>query len=51
MADLQVEQDFGSGQATNYNRTLNISDALATTTFTANDVEYKREILFLPPHR
>lgn len=49
MADLQILQDFGNGEATNYNRSLNISDAIATTTFTVNGVNYKREVFVSAP--
>lgn len=44
LGDLILKQDFGGSQPTNYYRGLNIQDGLATTTFTVNGVEYKREI-------
>ncbi len=49
MADLQIEQDFGNGEITNYKRSLNISDAVATTTFTVNGANYKREVFVSAP--
>lgn len=51
MADLMIEQDFGGKQPTAYKRSLNISDAISTTIFTIDGVQYKREILFLHHHR
>src|SRR6476659_3282513 len=43
MADLTIAQDFGGKQPTTYDRTLNISDAICTTTFTVDGIQYKRE--------
>lgn len=44
MADLVIEQDFGGKQPTNYKRSLSIKDALSTTIFTIDNVQYKREV-------
>ncbi len=44
LADLMIHQQFGSGKPTGFYRDLNIRDAIATTTFTVNAVQYKREI-------
>ncbi|WP_116787986.1 glycoside hydrolase family 95 protein [Flavobacterium psychrotrophum] len=49
LGDLILKQDFGGSQPTNYYRGLNIQDGLATTTFTINGVEYKREIFASAP--
>ena len=49
MADLMIEQDFGGRQPTAYHRSLNISDAISTTTFTIDDVQYKREVFVSAP--
>jgi alpha-L-fucosidase 2 len=44
MADLMIEQNFGGKQPTAYKRSLNISDAVSSTTFTIDGVNYKREV-------
>jgi len=49
MANLTIAQDFGGKQPAAYNRTLNISDAICTTTFTIDGVQYKREIFASAP--
>lgn len=49
MADLQIEQDFGNASVSKYTRSLNISDAVSTTTFTAGGVNYKREVFISAP--
>lgn len=49
MADLQILQDFGGKQPTAYKRSLNISDAVSTTVFTIDGVQYKREIFISNP--
>ncbi|MEP6845163.1 MAG: glycoside hydrolase family 95 protein, partial [Panacibacter sp.] len=49
MADLMIQQDFGGRQPTAYKRSLNISDAVSTTTFTIDGVEYKREVFISAP--
>jgi alpha-L-fucosidase 2 len=49
MADLVIDQDFGGNQPTSYKRSLNITDAICTTIFTINGVEYRREIFVSAP--
>lgn len=49
MADLMIQQDFGGKQPTAYKRSLNISDAVSITTFTIDDVQYKREVFVSAP--
>ncbi|KOS06113.1 alpha-L-fucosidase [Flavobacterium akiainvivens] len=49
LGDLKIKQDFGNAQPTAYYRGLNIQDAVATTTFTVNGVEYKREVFASAP--
>jgi len=49
MADLMIEQDFNGKQPTAYKRSLNISDAVSTTTFTIDGVTYKREVFVSAP--
>jgi len=44
LADLVIQQQFGSGKPSGFYRDLNIKDAIATTSFTVNAVHYKREI-------
>jgi len=43
LANLILKQNI-NGTISNYTRTLNIADAIATTSFTVNNVTYKREI-------
>ncbi|UKT64201.1 glycoside hydrolase family 95 protein [Pedobacter mucosus] len=43
LANVFLKQKI-NGQVTNYTRSLNIADAVATTEFTADGVSYKREI-------
>jgi alpha-L-fucosidase 2 len=43
LANLILKQTI-NGTISNYTRTLNIADAIATTSFTVNNVTYKREI-------
>ncbi len=43
LANLILKQTI-NGTISNYTRTLNIADAIATTSFTVNNVVYKREI-------
>jgi alpha-L-fucosidase 2 len=47
LADLKIHQDVG--QASDYYRDLNIRDGVATTTFAANGVRYKREVFASAP--
>src|SRR5262249_44739820 len=49
LADLTIEQDFGAKQPTAYNRTLDIEDAISSTTFTIDGIQYKREIFASAP--
>lgn len=49
MADLMIEQDFGGKQPTAYKRSLNISEAVSTTTFTIDGINYKREVFISAP--
>ena len=49
MADLMIQQDFGGRQPSAYKRSLNISDALSTTTFTIDGIQYKREVFVSNP--
>ncbi|WP_029288438.1 glycoside hydrolase N-terminal domain-containing protein [Pedobacter sp. R20-19] len=43
MANLLLKQKI-NGKVSNYLRTLNIADAIATTSFTVNGINFKREI-------
>jgi alpha-L-fucosidase 2 len=47
LADLRIRQE--AGPATDYYRDLNIRDGVATTTFSAGGVHYKREIFASAP--
>lgn len=49
LADLTIDQDFDNKQPTAYQRTLNISDAIHTTIFTIDNVQYKREVFASAP--
>ncbi len=49
LGDLMIKQDFEGGEPRAYYRDLNISDAIATTRFTIDGVEYKREIFASAP--
>ena len=44
LANLVIQQQFGSSKPSAYYRDLNINDAIATTTFTVDGIKYKREI-------
>lgn len=44
LGDLLIKQEFKSDSSTAYYRDLNISDAVATTTFTAGGVKYTRQM-------
>ena len=44
LADLVIQQQFGSSKPSAYYRDLNINDAIATTTFMVDGIKYKREI-------
>lgn len=45
LADLRLQQDFGGGAYTQYTRDLTLQNSLATVSFTAGGVTYKREII------
>jgi alpha-L-fucosidase 2 len=49
MGDLQIVQDFKGAKPSAYYRDLNIANAIATTRFTVNGVEYKREVFTSAP--
>ncbi|MGC4102173.1 glycoside hydrolase family 95 protein [Ferruginibacter sp.] len=49
LGDLLIKQDFGGQPVSAYQRSLNIQDAVATTVFTVNNVQYKREIFVSAP--
>ena len=44
LGDLSVEQNF-SGEETDYNRALDVENAVAAVSFSADGVKYKREII------
>ncbi|QRR00386.1 glycoside hydrolase family 95 protein [Dyadobacter sandarakinus] len=48
LGDLLINQDF-PGEVTNYRRELNISDAVASTSFTADGVNFTRELFVSAP--
>nr|MBP8067629.1 glycoside hydrolase family 95 protein [Pedobacter sp.] len=48
LANVVLKQKIG-GQVSNYTRSLNIADAIATTKFTVNGVEYTREYFSSAP--
>ena len=49
MGDLKIRQDFGGAQPSTYVRDLNIENAIATTTFTVNKTNFKREVFISAP--
>ena len=49
MGDLKIVQDLKGEKPTAYYRDLDIANALATTSFTAGGVQYKREIFTSAP--
>lgn len=51
LGDLHIKQDFGSAKQTTYYRDLNIGNAVATTKYTVNGVNYKREIFASAPDK
>lgn len=50
LGDVIIRQDFNGGLVKNYYRELNLEEAIATTRFTINDIEYKREIFSSAPN-
>lgn len=49
MGDIMIHQDFKGMQPSDYNRHLDIAQAIATTAFTINGVEYRRELFTSAP--
>ncbi len=49
MGDLRIKQDLGGKPTSNYYRDLNIQDAISTTRFTADGIEYTREVFASAP--
>jgi alpha-L-fucosidase 2 len=49
LGDLMIKQDFGGREPGAYYRDLNISDAIASTRFTIDGIEYRREIFASAP--
>lgn len=48
LGDLHLELVGASGNVTNYRRELDLDTAIATTTFTIDGVDYKREVFSSP---
>lgn len=51
LGDLHIKQTFGGAQQSAYYRDLNIGKAVATTKYTVNGVNYKREIFASAPDK
>ena len=49
LADLRIHQSFNDKQSVNYYRDLDIQDAIANTRYTADGVNYRREIFISAP--
>lgn len=49
LGNLVIKQNIDTNQVTAYYRDLNLQDATATTTFTANGVQYKKEVFASAP--
>jgi len=49
LGNIFIKQNFGGAQPTAYYRDLDISQAIATTSFTINGVKYQREIFINAP--
>ncbi len=49
LADLRIQQHFPDTTTSSYRRQLNVQDAVSTTEFTINGVNYKREIFASAP--
>ena len=49
LGDLHIKQNFNGASPTAYYRDLNIQDAIATTNFTVNGVQFKRTVLVSAP--
>lgn len=44
LGDVVIKQDFGNSQPSSYYRGLDLQNAVATTSFTVEGVDYKREL-------
>jgi alpha-L-fucosidase 2 len=51
LGDLIIKQSFSNNKVSNYYRDLNIQDAIATTKYSADGVQYKREIFSSAPDK
>jgi alpha-L-fucosidase 2 len=51
LGDLVIKQSFSNNQPSSYYRDLNIQDAVAVTKFTADGIEYKREVFASAPEQ
>ncbi len=49
LGDIKIKQYFSGKNTTRYYRDLNIQDAIATTQFTVDDIQYTREIFSSAP--
>ncbi len=49
LGDLHLHQDFDGGAATGYYRDLVLTDAMATTKYTVNGVDYTRQVFASAP--
>ena len=49
LGDLLIKQDFPGNNTSAYSRDLNIQDAVSTTKFTIDGVNYKREVFVSAP--
>lgn len=50
LGDMQLDFDYGRGEAANYRRELNIETAIAKTVFTIGSVTYTREVFSSKPN-
>lgn len=49
LGDIIIRQNFNGNSPSNYHRELNLANATSITRFTANDIEYTREIFTSAP--
>jgi alpha-L-fucosidase 2 len=49
LGDLSIKQNFGNSKPSAYYRELDIQNAIATTTYTVDGVDYKREVFASAP--
>jgi len=49
LGDILIHQNFEGSTPSNYYRDLNIDQAISTTSFTINEIDYKREIFISAP--